>query len=53
MTDSPMPKGVFPRIMASGETWYQATAKIKDRVVWLGLWSTPAKALKAQQRALS
>ena len=49
----PLPKGIFPRTMASGEVWYQATAKIKDRVVWLGLWSTPEKALKAQQRALS
>lgn len=47
-----LPEGVFPRIMASGETLYQATAKIKDRVVWLGLWSTLEKALKAQRRAL-
>ena len=27
-----LPEGVFPRIMTSGETLYQATAKIKDRV---------------------
>lgn len=53
MTDSPKYPGIFPRTMTSGETWYQATAKIKDRVVWLGLWSTPEKALKAQKRALS
>ena len=47
-----LPPGILPREMASGETWYQATVKVKGRVVWIGIWSTPEKALKHQQKTL-
>lgn len=36
--------------MSSGEVLYQATAKIKGTVVWLGLWPTPKKAKQAIDR---
>lgn len=45
-----LPAGVFPRTMSSGEVLYQATAKIKGTVVWLGLWPTPKKAKQAIDR---
>jgi hypothetical protein len=39
-------EGVYPITIASGETRYQAVAKIKGSSTLLGWWTTPELAMK-------